>query len=146
MNFNFISVTHLRAFVFILVSIFILFCYCMFLTSLLKDSICLTGEKIPRKNLTQETCPDRGSNPGPRRDRRACYRLPQSGRLWLRYPRFLTLGLSLFDLMNENSLHFDAKKKKEVNYIFQLILPEFRRGFRGGAKGPGPPCHIIRQL
>ena len=27
--------------------------------------ICLTGEEKPRKNLTQETCPDRGSNPGP---------------------------------------------------------------------------------
>ena len=37
--------------------------------------ICLTDEKKPRKNLTQETCPDRGSNPGPLRDRRACYHL-----------------------------------------------------------------------
>ena len=32
--------------------------------------ICLTGEEKPRKNLTQETCPDRGSNPGPLRDKR----------------------------------------------------------------------------
>ena len=32
--------------------------------------ICLTGEEKPRKNLTQEACPDRGSNPGPLRDRR----------------------------------------------------------------------------
>ena len=30
--------------------------------------IYLTGEKKPRKNLTHETCPDRGSNPGPLRD------------------------------------------------------------------------------
>ena len=37
--------------------------------------ICLTGEEKPRKNLTQETCPDQGSNPGPLRDRQACYRL-----------------------------------------------------------------------
>ena len=37
--------------------------------------ICLTGEEKPRKNLTQETCPDRGSNPDPLRDRRACYHL-----------------------------------------------------------------------
>ena len=29
--------------------------------------ICLTGEEKPRKNLTQETRPDRGSNPGPLR-------------------------------------------------------------------------------
>ena len=40
--------------------------------------ICLTGDEKPRKNLTQETCPDRGSNPGPLRDRRACYRLLHS--------------------------------------------------------------------
>ena len=33
--------------------------------------ICLTGEEKPRKNLIKETCPDRGSNPGPLRDRRA---------------------------------------------------------------------------
>ena len=38
--------------------------------------ICLTGEEKPRKNLTQETYPDRGSNPGPLRDSLACYRLP----------------------------------------------------------------------
>ena len=37
--------------------------------------ICLTGEEKPRKNLTQETRPDRGSNPGPLRDKRACYHL-----------------------------------------------------------------------
>ena len=30
----------------------------------------LTGEEKHRKNLTQETCPDRGSNPGPLRDKR----------------------------------------------------------------------------
>ena len=41
--------------------------------------ICLTGEEKPRKNLTQETCPDRGSNPGPLRDKRACYLLLHSG-------------------------------------------------------------------
>ena len=43
--------------------------------------ICLTGEEKPRKNLTQETCPDRGSNPGPLRDKRACYHLLYSGGL-----------------------------------------------------------------
>ena len=41
--------------------------------------LCRTGEEKPRKNLTQETCPDRGSNPGLLRDRRACYRLLHSG-------------------------------------------------------------------
>ena len=43
--------------------------------------ISLTGEEKPRKNLTQETCPDRGSNPGPLRDRRACSRLAHRGGL-----------------------------------------------------------------
>ena len=33
--------------------------------------IYLTGEKKPRKNRAQETCPDRGSNQGPLRDRSA---------------------------------------------------------------------------
>ena len=38
--------------------------------------ICLTGEeKHQVKNLTQETCPDRGSNLGPLRDRCPCHRL-----------------------------------------------------------------------
>ena len=37
--------------------------------------ICLIGEKKSRKNLSQETCPDRRSNPDSLRDRRACYSL-----------------------------------------------------------------------
>ena len=41
--------------------------------------IWLAGEGKPRKNLTLETCPGRGSNPGPLRDRRACYRLLHIG-------------------------------------------------------------------
>ena len=41
--------------------------------------ICLTGVENPRKKLTHETCPDRGSYPGPLSDRRACYRLLHSG-------------------------------------------------------------------
>ena len=41
--------------------------------------IFLTGEENPRENLTQETCPVRESNPGPLRDRRACYFLLYSG-------------------------------------------------------------------
>ena len=51
------------------------------LGALTPPDICLTGEEKPRKNLTQETCPDRGSNPGPLRDRRACYRLAHNGGL-----------------------------------------------------------------
>ena len=52
----------------------------------------LTGEEKPRKNLTHETCPDRGSNPGPLRDKRACYHLFHSG------------GRSLFTLMHKLSM------------------------------------------
>ena len=33
----------------------------------------LTGEEKPRKNLTQETCPNWGSNPGLLRDSRTCF-------------------------------------------------------------------------
>ena len=50
---------------------------------------CLTGEEKPRKNLTQETCPDQGSNPGPLRDRRACYRLAHSGGRYFSMKKFL---------------------------------------------------------
>ena len=49
------------------------------LVGLKLPDICLTGGEKPRKNLTQETCPDRGSNPGPLRDKRACYHLFRSG-------------------------------------------------------------------
>ena len=41
--------------------------------------ICLKGEEKPRKNLSQETCPDRGLNPGPLHDRRAYSHLTHSG-------------------------------------------------------------------
>ena len=44
---------------------------------------CLTGEEKPRKNFTQKTCPDRGSNSGPLRGRRACYCLLHSGGCWV---------------------------------------------------------------
>ena len=41
--------------------------------------ICLTGEEKPQKNLTQETCPDRGSNLGLLHDKCTCYHLLHSG-------------------------------------------------------------------
>ena len=47
-------------------------------TGLKLPDICVTGEEKPRKNLTQETCPDRASNPGPLCDRRAYYHLLHS--------------------------------------------------------------------
>ena len=43
--------------------------------------ICLTGEEKPRKNLTQQTCPNWGSNPGLLCNGRTCYLLLHSGGL-----------------------------------------------------------------
>ena len=51
------------------------------LMGLKRPDIRLTDEEKPRKNLTQEICPDRGSNPGPLHDRRACYHPFHSGEL-----------------------------------------------------------------
>ena len=45
------------------------------LVGLKLPEIRLTGEKKTRKNLTPKTYPDRGSNPGPLRAKRACYHL-----------------------------------------------------------------------
>ena len=52
----------------------------------------LTGEK-PRKNRTQETCLDRGSNPVSLRDKHACYHLFHSGGL-----NFFVIHKNLFSL------------------------------------------------
>ena len=49
------------------------------LVGLKLPDIRLTGEEKTRKKLTQETCPDRGSKPGPLRDKRASYHLFYSG-------------------------------------------------------------------
>ena len=49
------------------------------LVGLKLPEICLTEQENPPKNLTQETCPNRGLNPGPLRDRRVCYRLLHRG-------------------------------------------------------------------
>ena len=39
------------------------------LVGLKLPDIHLTGEEKPKENLTQETCLDRGSNPGPLREK-----------------------------------------------------------------------------
>ena len=67
--------------------------------------ICLTGEEKPRKNLTQETCPDRGSNPVPLRDRRACCRLAHSGGLFkINYIKRYIIDIYLRNEIKENNL------------------------------------------
>ena len=52
------------------------------LVGLKLPDIRLTDEEKPRKKLTQETCLDRESNPGPLRDKRSCYQLLHSGGLF----------------------------------------------------------------
>ena len=64
------------------------------LVDLKLPDIRLTGEENPRKNLTQETCPDRGSNPGPLRDKRSCYHLLHSGGPVLVWTKCLTGAFS----------------------------------------------------
>ena len=56
----------------------------------------LTSEEKPRKNLTQETCPDRESNPGPLRGKCACYRLLHTYALSLLKDGFGNLKNQLF--------------------------------------------------
>ena len=52
------------------------------LVGLKLPDIRLTGEKKPRKKPQPEICPDRVPNPGPLRDKRACYHLFHSGGLY----------------------------------------------------------------
>ena len=70
--------------------------------------ICLTGEEKPRKNLTQETCPDRGSNPGPLRDKRAGYHL-----------RWTKIGLYTFKL---NTKIMAFRLSRYTNPLSGIIL------------------------
>ena len=66
------------------------------LVGLKLPDIHLIGEEKPRKNLTQETCPDRGSNPDPLRDKRACYHLLHSGGR----PLVLLLGIYMKEYLS----------------------------------------------
>ena len=68
------------------------------LGGLMLPDICLTGEEKPRKKLTQEICPDRGSNPGPLRDRRVCCRLAHSGGHHFINAVYLKVAISILEL------------------------------------------------
>ena len=46
-------------------------------------------------NFTQETCPDRGLNPGPLRGRRACYHMHHSG---VHFVRFLFSESNIYSI------------------------------------------------
>ena len=82
--------------------------------------ICLTGEEKPRKNLTQETCPDRASNPGLLRDRRACYRLAHSGGLVQLHQGFWP------DQRSGNSIH-PSPISDTVNLPVIKMIPDYRQ-------------------
>ena len=75
--------------------------------------IYLTGEEKPRKNLTQETS-DRGSNPGPLRDRRACYHPLHSSGLTLLPQQQNNMGGSPGDVSKEPVTY--EKRKKGSDY------------------------------
>ena len=89
----------------------------------------LTGEEKPRKNLTQESCHDRGSNPGPLRDKRACYRLLHSG--WIESHNNQTGALRVFApivSLRKMVERFWADLEYELKKIFfcKYTFPKFR--------------------
>ena len=85
--------------------------------------ICLIGEqkKKTRKNLTQETCLDQGSNPGPLRDRRACYRLFHNGGpnygIW-------TVKFNVIPTFHQSLISINIVLSFEINFVllnFNLV-------------------------
>ena len=81
--------------------------------------ICLTGGEKHRKNLTQEICPDRGSNQGPPRNRRICYHLVHSGGLRT-LPKFTT------EVKYQFLRVFDQIKDQEIPIT---LRPVYWRGY-----------------
>ena len=66
------------------------------LVGLKLPDIFLTGEKKPLMNLSQETCPGPGSNPGTVRDKRACYFLLHNSGPKYQY----SIGLLVSEILN----------------------------------------------
>ena len=77
----------------------------------------LTGEEKPRENLTQETCPDRESNPGPLCDKRACYHLFHSG-----------------GRQCKNSAYIEVIKKSYLSYLNVNVTPNHRKWLKNKPK------------
>ena len=90
--------------------------------------ICLTSEEKPRKNLTQETCPDRGSNPGLLQDKRACYHLLHSSGLKLIITKNYVIPTSEIVLM-ARCIKFDTIFQTSASY--HKKLPFFKIRFWG---------------
>ena len=88
--------------------------------------ICLTGEEKPRKKLTQKICPDRGSNPGPLRDRRACYRLSHNG--GPHQLNYATHHLEILQLPSEETaLNFQYWDVSSCHTLFQGQTRSFQQ-------------------
>ena len=128
------------------------------LVGLKLPDIRLAGEEKPRKNLTQETCPDRGSNPGPLRDKRACYHLFHSGGLceeimiawtqigWVRW-MFQNLPLPAAQEVHDNSSVTSCIVMKNDGVLYHQVssfspesmrLRSLRQSERTTAREPVP--------
>ena len=85
--------------------------------------ICLIGEEKPRINLTQETCPDRGSNPGPLRDRRTCYHLT-----WRVVPlptnRMISIRSSFVNGIPFELVHL-PERQKDITHFYPDLYEDF---------------------
>ena len=109
-----------------------------------------TGEEKPRKKPHQETCPDRGSNPGPLHDRRACYRLPHNGGhsltwwvLLLLLLLLMILSLSLLLLL----LYYHYYNNNNIIIIIIIIIMRCQVGiiFESTAVDQAVACAPLKQ-
>ena len=104
--------------------------------------ICLTGKEKPRKNLTQETCPDRGSNPGPLRDKRACYHLLHSGG---RQFIWILIFSSVFFEGPQGQISKTTGGPQAIIWETLLILQPFRHFIYVTIHSPTLPSLYLRQ-
>ena len=74
----------------------------------------------PRKNLTQETCPNRGSNPGPLHDRRAWCCLAHNGGLeqYIASPKERC--------HNSKNVNFQEKQLKKY-YVLKFVVSKIMK-------------------
>ena len=73
-------------------------------------NICLKGSSKTPKNLTQETCPGRGSKPGPQRDRRMLPPAPQ------RWNNNYVNYIKLFNIITREIYNSKLTNIRTVNY------------------------------